>query len=868
MKNIKQSLLLILVLSLSNIIAQTSVDSNKVYFKKWLITKAIDFKMPVINNSHDVNGNEFNYKDLLKFDHIDKSALWPNESDALRFNGLNSQWKLKQTDKGAFLKLVKKNKIKGLQAFYSVAYVEVDRWMEAELILKSSSAFEILLDGKSLGAKTALDGKENVFKKNIKLEQGKHIVVVKSLVKEGLESDLTIQGHLVIAKLAGTENILLSTSNVRRMNIPDVLDGMRVNTMTISPNGNYYIASFSERYAPEGKNTSWYEIYDLASNKKIESFKGVSIWNVDWIPNSNNISFICEGLSGSKVVEFDFINGLQKDLLNNVKSLESYQWAPNAEYFIYSISESPKEKNDLVKKVEGMADRWPWNRSRSFLYKYDVASGFSQRITFGNLSTDLHDISPDSKSVLYSESINDYTERPYTKQKLFLLDLNTYELSLIWNQRFSASASFSPDGKDLIVLGGPATFGDLGVSTSEGVIPNDYDQQAFILNLATKDITPITKHFDPSIKNAHWNTLNNQIYFETFDKSYVNLYQYTPETGNFTKIELGMDIVKNMSFSANAPIATYTANGISNRDQGYLLNLESLEYTLALDPEKENFEDVQFGNHEDWIFTTKEGTKIDGRIYYPPNFDPTKKYPLIVNYYAGTSPTSRSFRGRYPLNLYAAGDYVVYNLLPSGTFAYGQEFSASHVNNWGTTVADEIIDATKQFTKEHEFINDQKIGCIGASYGGFMTMLLMSRSEIFTCGISHAGISSIASYWGEGYWGYSYSSVASANSFPWNNKRLYIEQSALFNADKIKNPLLLLHGDSDTNVPVGESIQLFTALKLLGSPVDFIEIKGQDHHILDYKKRIIWQKTIAAYFDRWLKDQPEWWNELYPKPNY
>ena len=148
-----------------------------------------------------------------------------------------------------------------------------------------------------------------------------------------------------------------------------------------------------------------------------------------------------------------------------------------------------------------------------------------------------------------------------------------------------------------------------------------------------------------------------------------------------------------------------------------------------------------------------------------------------------------------------------------------------------------------------------------------MTMLLQTRTDIFSAAVAHAGISSISSYWGEGYWGYLYSAVASANSFPWNNKKLYIEQSPLFYADKINTPLLLLHGSSDKNVPPGESRQLYTALKLLGKEAELIEIKGQDHHILDYKKRIKWQKTIFAWFDRWLKDLPEWWENLYPEKN-
>ena len=187
-----------------------------------------------------------------------------------------------------------------------------------------------------------------------------------------------------------------------------------------------------------------------------------------------------------------------------------------------------------------------------------------------------------------------------------------------------------------------------------------------------------------------------------------------------------------------------------------------------------------------------------------------------------------------------------------------------HVNDWGKIVADEIIIGAHKFLDAHEFVDRDRVGCIGASYGGFMTMLLQTKTDMFACAVSHAGISSISSYWGEGYWGYLYSSVATANSFPWNRKDIYVDQSPLFNADKITTPLLLLHGKIDTNVPLGESIQLYTALKLLGQDVELIEIAGQDHHIMDYGKRKQWSKTIIAWFDKYLKDQSQWWEDLYP----
>lgn len=125
-------------------------------------------------------------------------------------------------------------------------------------------------------------------------------------------------------------------------------------------------------------------------------------------------------------------------------------------------------------------------------------------------------------------------------------------------------------------------------------------------------------------------------------------------------------------------------------------------------------------------------------------------------------------------------------------------------------------------------------------------------------------LSCFINYWGCGWWGYAYSGVASAGSFPWNNQRLCVDQSPLYHADKINTPLLLIDGDSDTNVPVSESHSMYTALKLLAKEVDLIEFKGQNHTFNQRSRRLVWWDTILVYFDQHLKDQPQWWDKHYP----
>lgn len=144
-----------------------------------------------------------------------------------------------------------------------------------------------------------------------------------------------------------------------------------------------------------------------------------------------------------------------------------------------------------------------------------------------------------------------------------------------------------------------------------------------------------------------------------------------------------------------------------------------------------------------------------------------------------------------------------------------------------------------------------------------MTQYLQTKGDTFAAAVSHAGISSISNYWGSGYWGVGYNATAAEGNYPWTRKDIYVDRSPLFNADKIHTPLLLLHGDSDTNVPTSESVNLYNALKVLGREVELIEFTGQDHFILEPERREKWTASIQAWFARFLKDDASWWHQLY-----
>ena len=697
-----------------------------------------------------------------------------------------------------------------------------------------------------------VDGKKQVGTE-LTLEPSTHPVVIKYLSEAGAEDRIKVS---VETEKDGI--VTLREDGKRNYTLADVLHGTRFSGVSLSPNGKYLMTSYRTTQVG-GKSSGYTLIKELATGKVVAQ----STNRLQWMPKSNLYYYTCAGVDGRQLVVVDPTNG-QESIWADKLPDGYFQVSPTEDWLLYSLEqEGPKERKEIYEVIEP-DDRQPGWRDRSYLAKYDLKSGLMQPLTYGYHNVWGLDISADGRYVLMMTSHSRLTQRPTSLSTLYKLDVQTLQAeTLVADDGFLSDASFSPDGKQILLTGSPEALQGIGLNLPEGLIPNQYDYQMYLMNLADKKVTPVTKHFNPSVQQTVWSKVDGQIYFTAEDRDYISLYRMNPSDGKIQQLESKEDLVKNFSMASQSPVLAYYGQGAMNSDRLYTFDTKKQKQTLTEDLSKEILKDVQLGECHAWNFISSRGDTIYGRYYLPPHFDASKKYPMIVNYYGGCSPTERNFESRYPHHAYVALGYVVYVVLPSGASGFGQEFGARHVNTAGEGPAQDIIEGTKKFCEEHAFVNAKKIGCIGASYGGFMTQYLQTKTDIFAAAISHAGISDHTSYWGEGYWGYSYSEVSMANSYPWTRKDLYVDRSPLFNADKIHTPLLFVHGDKDMNVPVGESIQMYTALKLLGRETAMVLVTGQDHHIVDYGKRIQWQNTIWAWFAKWLQDDPTWWNAIY-----
>jgi dipeptidyl aminopeptidase/acylaminoacyl peptidase len=822
------------------LIAGVTTAQNRTECHDWRISGVNQLFLPFFADQPSVDGKKFDAAALLENVQSDDEDLktWPvvilpGDSLITSVNGEN-------------------------QLVRMAGFISSDRWTKASVNISTNAIFELSLNGKKV--KSLGKPSDGPVKIDLTLGTGIHKVSLKLISKEN-----TLRFAADVSAANDSAVLAWSTNPGRTLTINDVLEGVSISGARLSPSAKYAIIRTTEILPGSGKPQSSFQVYDMELNRNLFALRNNAL-RADWMPKSDRLYYQVDREGMSDVIMYDMKTGTESVAASGLKSPGRIVWSPAEDYFVYSRNEEAEKTGDL-RRVFDNEDRIPGTRNRSYLYIYNTGTKLSQPLTAGSRSAMLHAISPDGRRVLFSVSRQDYSEVPFSKQNLYELEISTMRLDTIWKDKlYGGSCQYSPDGTQLLVSGGPETFGSMGVKVSDGRIPNSYDTQLYLFDLKTRKAEPLTRNFDPAAGMAHWAS-DGKIYLTATERDYVNLYMLDPKRGSFTKIDVPVEVITSFDCAENRNVALLRGTSISTPEKLYKIDLASGKSSLIIDPGTVRMADVLSPHTKEWNFKNSRRITIYGRVYYPVNYDPSKKYPLIVNFYGGTTPTDRSFGGRYPKEIWAAEGFMVYVLQPSGSTGFGQDFSALHVNGWGREAIDDIIEGTKKFLAAFPSADAANVGCIGASYGGFTTMMLQTRTDIFRTAIAHAGISDITSYWGEGYWGYSYSSGATRGSYPWNRQDIYVDNSPLFNADKFSNSILLLHGTADTNVPVGESLQYYAALKILGKDVEMVLVSGENHHILDYKKRIEWHNTIMSWFDMKLKNQPQHWNEMYPDKN-
>lgn len=721
--------------------------------------------------------------------------------------------------------------------------IETTRYSQGTLTIKGIENAQLFIDAK------LQKGDNHTY--SLSLTNGSHsVIVVAQQVANWNNVSLDFEPK------ADTDNITINTSTTKRLSAEQLFDAPTISGLSLAPDAKQYVTSTRSYSNKTANQANVVTELKNSQNQTLYRFEGQQPSNMVWSPNNQFLVYML----GSELKQLNRKNLSIKTLARELEGASNFNFYDNNS-LIFSWSKTPEDNNSLTKHYKGLQDRWSYARNVSQLYMLDTNSGLTKALSQGPISHSFEDANTNRGKVLMSRQVMVMQATTHPETELVELDLQSNKITSFGKFKTFNHAKYA--NKDVYVVAGPDFKNGAGRALPKGMLANNYDGQLYLLSDNGKNVKALSKQFDPAIGELH--VLDNgDALIKVTEQDTQPLYLYDLSKQRFKKLNTGLDIVEQFSYSHERnPQVLLSGTTASTPQQLKRLNISKNKTDLIWDSKPLAYANTQIPTLEEFNFTNKDGVEITGRVYIPTNLDKTKKHPALVYYYGGTSPVTRGFTGRYPFNLWAANGYVVYVLQPTGATGFGQTFSAQHVNAWGDYTASDIMQGTQAFLKKYDFVDSKKVGNLGASYGGFMTMLLATKTDMFSASIAHAGISNLTSYWGEGWWGYLYSGEASKNSFPWNNASLYSDHSPVFHADKVTTPLLLLHGDSDTNVPVGESLTMYTALKLLNKDVELIEYKGADHQIFARDKRFDWWNTMLAYFDKQLKGEPQWWDAMY-----
>jgi dipeptidyl aminopeptidase/acylaminoacyl peptidase len=243
---------------------------------------------------------------------------------------------------------------------------------------------------------------------------------------------------------------------------------------------------------------------------------------------------------------------------------------------------------------------------------------------------------------------------------------------------------------------------------------------------------------------------------------------------------------------------------------------------------------------------------MDGWIMKPQDFDATKKYPLIVEIHGGPN-TQYGYGFFHEMQLLVAQGNVVLYTNPRGSCGYGREFALAVRGDWGTKDSLDIMAGVDTLLQKG-YIDEQRMGVTGGSYGGFMTNWLISHNNRFRVAVTDRSVTNLASDFGSGDLGWSFADDE-LETTPWDDLDRYMQQSPIKYVKNIQTPLLIIHSEQDLRCNIEQAEQLFASLKYLGREVRFVRFEGQSHGLSrggHPKLRVERLKHITGWFEKYL----------------
>lgn len=646
----------------------------------------------------------------------------------------------------------------------------------------------------------------------------------------------------------------------------------RVGSPSASPDGKWIVFTITDYKWKE--NSGRTDIYLMPSKggeaKKLTGNQVNSCWHPEWRPDGKYIGFLTVTGEGAQMMEMEPANpDLARPVTGHPGGISGFHYAKAMNRIVYSaqvkIDKTTQELYPDLPKASGRViddlmyrhwDEWDdYSYSHIFMQNYQDESPLQPGVDimpnerydapmnpFGG--SEEYAISPDGMRIAYTcKKLTGKAYAQSTNSDIYVFDMNSGEVRNITeaNPGYDKAPVFSSDGKKVAYN----SMYTPGYESDKNTIK--------VYSFETMETEDVLQKYDMSAGHLTWGKDDESMYFTSGINATFHLFSLDLKKKSLRQITKGRCNFSGFTIAGKKAFAQRST--MQEPNTIFEIDLKKGSYERFLDWNKEILSKLDKSSVRKHFVKTSTGEQMLTWMILPPNFDSTKKYPTLLYCQGGPqSAISQYYSFRWNFELMAANDYIIIAPNRHGVPTFGQKWNEQISGDWGGQAMKDYIRAT-EWAKKLDFVDSKNIGCVGASYGGYSVYWLAGHNDKrFKCFIAHCGLFNLNS------WYTSTEEMFFADydlkGAPWSGKtRLAYE--AFNPANFVRNwdaPIMVIHGEKDFRVPVGEGIQAFNSAQLLGVDSRFLYFPDEGHWVLNPQNGLLWHREYFRWLDEHLKN--------------
>ena len=612
----------------------------------------------------------------------------------------------------------------------------------------------------------------------------------------------------------------------RPLSITDFYKIKTAKTPKISPDGKYvlFVVNQMDSASNSYRNQIWITPLEGGKPKQL-TYLGTSNHSPVWSPDGKFIAYVSNAMGNSQIWLMNLETRETQQLTDLTAGAWQPVWSPDGKKIAF-LSETkfegrnPKGLYD-IKSYPHLRYRW-WHDEnrydegwRSHIFIIDWETSKIKQLTDGDWFDDEISFSPDGKYIAFvSNRTKDRENNIDTDIWTVSVDSGTME-KVFDNTGPDYSPKWSNDGK---YLAWRSTF--------------RYNHESDNYDIMVKDLKEhrtenLSEAFDRMIYDLKWHPKGKEITFLAGDQGNHNLYSVTLKNKKIELLIEGRHRIRSWDISENGKTIVLARNKVNMPDEVFSVSYKKKTMKRISYCNDDLWKDVQLQDAVTIHFEGDKGKQIQGWYIIPPNFDPNQKYPLILNIHGGPK-LMYSNQFSFEFQLMAAHGCVIFYCNPRGSQGYGQAFTDEVTLDYGGSCYKDIMAGIEHMISLG-FVDENRLGVTGLSFGGWMTTWIIGHTDRFKAAIPMAPFVNMFSFYG----------TTDEQFFPeWDFggkpytpevRKIYEKNSPLNHAANFKTPTLILHGEANWRCHITEGEQLFTALKKMGVPAMMARFPGEPH---------------------------------------